>query len=199
MPTKVLNDATEKDLHNYAAACEAAKKGSSKIKFRGIALYFGFMNNKKMASLAAEIREAGTSKDRVAFKLKDFLWVNQTHVANLKSIGITNINQMIEIGRTPEARKKLSSKAGIAADDILELVKLSNLARLSAVKGVRARLYHDSGLDIWEKIALLDAEKLRDVCIRFIEKTGFPGIPPTLKEADYTVESAKTLPRVVEW
>ena len=80
-----------------------------------------------------------------------------------------------------------------------ELVKLADLARITGVKSIRARLYHDAGLDTFDKIALLDATMLREICIRFVKATSFPGVPPTLKEAAYTVTSAKTLPRIVEW
>jgi len=196
---KEIRHITNNDLFAYAASCESEKKGSARTRIRGIALYFGYVGNNSMAATANGIREAGISKHRSFFKLKDFLWVNQAHVSKLKTAGIADIRQMIESGRTPAARKRLAQSTGIAVEDILELVKLSNLARLTGVKGVRARLYHDAGLDTWEKIALLDARKLRDVCVRFVEATDFPGIPPTPKETAFTVSSAKTLSRVVEW
>ena len=196
---KAIHHTTKEDLLDYAASCESEKKGSARIKIRGVALYFGYIGDSKMAATANGIREAGISKDRPLFKLKDFLWVNQAHVSKLKIVGITDISQMIESGKARDARKKLAESTGIATEDILELVKLSNLARLTGVKSIRARLYHDAGLDTWEKIALLDAHKLRDVCTRFVEATSFPGIPPTPKEAAFTVSSAKTLPRIVEW
>ena len=196
---KALHETTKQDLLDYAANCESESKGSARIKIRGVALYFGYTGNREIAAAADGIREAGTSEHRPVFKLKDFLWVNKTHVAGLKAIGITDIRQMIESGKTPDARKKLAESTGIAAEDILELVKLSNLARLTGVKGIRARLYRDAGLDTWEKIASLDAHELRDVCTRFVKATSFPGIPPTPKEAAFTAASAKTLPRIVEW
>ena len=77
---KGLDEATEEDLRDYAASCEAEKKGSAKIKVRGLILYYDCSGNKSMASLAAEIRQAGTAKRRAAFKLKDFLWVNKDHI-----------------------------------------------------------------------------------------------------------------------
>jgi hypothetical protein len=152
-----------------------------------------------VATAAGKIREAGISRDRAIFKLKDFLWVNQAHVSRLKAIGITDIRQMVESGETPDARRKLTESTGIPAAGISELVKLSDLARLTGVKGVRARLYHDAGLDTWEKIASLDAHELIDVCTHFVKATSFPGIPLTAKEAAFTVSAAKTLPRIVVW
>jgi len=197
--TKEIRLTTKEDLFGYAASCESEKKGSARIRIRGVGLYFGYIGNNEMAAAANGIRQAHISKDRSLFKLKDLLWVNQTHISELKIIGVTNISQMIESGKTPDARKKLAKSTGMTTEDILELVRLSNLARISGVKSIRARLYHDAGLDTLDKIALLDPLKLRDVCIRFVEATDFPGIPPTLKEAAYTVSSARTLPRIIEW
>ena len=197
--SKALHETTEPDLLDYAASCESEKKDSARIRIRGIALYFGYIGNRRLAAATSRIREAGITKHRSGFRLKDFLWINQAHVSKLKSIGIRDTNQMIESSKTPGARRNLAESTGIAADDILELVKLSDLARVSGVKSIRARLYHDAGLDSLEKIALVDADRLREVCIRFVEATGFPGIPPTPKEAEFTVQTARTLPRVVEW
>ncbi len=190
---------TEEDLFDYVNSCESEERGSARIRIRGVGLYFGYIGNNKMAATANGIRQAGISKDRRLFKLKDFLWVNQTHISRLKTVGITDITQMIESGKTPDARKKLARSTGMTTKDILEPVKLSDLARVPGVKGIRARLYHDAGLDTWDKIALSDAQTLREVCIRFVEATSFPGVPPTLKEAAYTVSLAKTLSRIVEW
>jgi len=194
-----LDEATEEDLRDYAALCEEDKQGSARIKIRGVMLYYGLSGNKPMASLANEIRQAGAAKHRAVFKLKDFLWVNEDHVARLKKAGITDINQMLEAGKTPETRKKLAAETGIGLDGILELVKLSNLARSFSVKGIRARLYHDAGVDTWETIARWEPEEFRNMLVKFVEETGFPGIPPTPKEAENTVASAKKMPRIIEW
>jgi hypothetical protein len=94
-------------------------------------------------------------------------------------------------------RKELSEKTGIDHEGILELAKLSNLTRLGAVKAVRARLYHDSGFDTLEEIAKVSAEELIKRTREFIEKTGFDGIPPTPKEAENTVTTAKKLSDVL--
>lgn len=190
---------TKKDLFDYAARCEGERKGSARITIRGVALYLRYIGNSEMAAIASGIREADIARSRSFFKLKDFLWVNQAHVSKLKGIGITDISQMIESGKTPDARRKLAESTGIAIEDILELVKLSNLARVTGVKGIRARLYYEAGLDTWGKVSLLDARKLRDICIEFVKATGFPGVPPTPKEAAFTVSAARALPRIVEW
>ena len=196
---KEIRLATKEDLLDYAASCENEKKDSARIRIRGVGLYFAYVGNSEMAAIADGIRQGRISKHRSVFRSKDFLWVNQAHISQLKVVGITDIAQMIENGKTPDARKKLARSWGMTVEDILELVKLSDLARITGVKSIRARLYHDAGLDTLDKIALLDAAALREICTCFVTATSFPGVPPTPKEAAFTVTSAKTLPRIVEW
>lgn len=196
---KTLETASGKELGDYAAVCESAKKGSTKTAIRGIKYYYDFTGNREMSGLAAEIREGAVGKSRTVFKLKDFPGINGKYVQILKDIGITDIDLMIENGKTPDMRKNLASRTGIPVDAVLELVKLSNLARKSSVKGVRSRLYVGAGLDTWDKIACLEVNELREICARYISKTGFNGIPPTPKEAFNTIEAARTIPRIVTW
>ena len=87
----------------------------------------------------------------------------------------------------------------MSGDVILELVKLSDLARIPGVKGVRARLYCDAGVDTMEKMAEWRPEELRQMVDEFVERTGFEGIAPLPAEARFTVAQAKRLPKIVEY
>jgi hypothetical protein len=171
---KEIRLATKEDLLDYAASCEKKKKDSARIRIRGVGLYFAYIGNSQMAAIANGIRQAGISKHRSVFRLKDFLWVDQEHISQLRAVGIADIAQMIENGKTPDARKKLARSTGMTVEDILELVKLSDLARITGVKSIRARLYHDVGLDTLDKIAALDAATVREVCTRFVKAASFP-------------------------
>ena len=117
----------------------------------------------------------------------------------LAAVGIENVEQMLEAGRTRSGRRELSAQTGIPHDAILEFVKLSDLARIGGVKNIRARLYHDAGVDTVEKMAQGDAEELRAMLIEFVERTGFDGIAPLPKEARHAVADAKALPKIVEY
>jgi len=78
-------------------------------------------------------------------------------------------------------------------------VKLADLSRIKGVKNVRARLYYDAGIDTVEKMARWNPEELRAHLIEFVKRTGFNGMAPLPKEARYTVETAKKLPRIIEY
>ncbi|MCK4666205.1 DUF4332 domain-containing protein [Candidatus Dependentiae bacterium] len=96
-------------------------------------------------------------------------------------------------------RKKISKDTGVPLETILELVKLSDLTRLGAVKAVRAQLYYDAGIDSIEKMATWDSNEMRKMVIEFIQRTKFKGIPPTPKETAITVNIAKELKKVVDF
>jgi hypothetical protein len=120
-------------------------------------------------------------------------------VARLAAAGIRNDAQMLKAGCTRNGRQELSERTGIPLDAILEFVKLSDLARIFAVKGVRARLYYDAGIDTVEKMAQWDPVELVKMLVEFVERTGFDGIATLPAEARFTVKEAKKLPKIVDY
>jgi hypothetical protein len=100
-------------------------------------------------------------------------------------------------GLTNHDRKQLAQNTGIPENKILELVKLSNLARVGGLKKIRGRLYHDAGFDTLEKIANCTGDEIRQHLKEYIEKSKFKGIPPTPKEASRAVSMSKHLKRIV--
>jgi len=107
------------------------------------------------------------------FPLRIFRGVSPEHIARLEAIGIKNAGQMLVAGQTPEKRAYLAEETGIPEAAVLEFVKLSDLARLPGVKGVRARLYYDSGVDTVEKLAAWEPEALLAMTAQFVERSGF--------------------------
>ena len=106
---------------------------------------------------------------------------------------------MLDAGKAKTEREKPAKETGVPVEYILELVKLSNLARIPGVKQVRARLYYEGGLDTLEKLAEWDPEEMREMLKEFIEKNSFDGIAPLPKEAVMTITLARHLPKIVEY
>jgi hypothetical protein len=65
------------------------------------------------------------------------------------------------------------------------------------VKGIRARLYYDAGIDSVEKMADWEPEALRIMVTKYVEQTGFNGMPPLPKEVSSTIANAKKLPKII--
>jgi hypothetical protein len=189
--------ATPADLEAYVAHLEQAPKTSAKTQLWAIRYYYTYLENEQMASYAAMLREERIV--RTPFSLVDFRGINPEHVEALAVLGIRNIQQMLEAGRTPAQRDLIARQSGVPLESILELVRLSDLARIPGIKGVRARLYLDAGIDSIENLAKRDPEELLETTAKFVEETGFDGIPPLPAEVKSGIAKAKRLPLVVEY
>jgi hypothetical protein len=159
--------------------------------------YYDYHSNVEMRLVSGILREQRIV--RKPFPLRGFRGVDPDHVTRLAAVGITTVQQLLDAGQTPSARDTLSRETGIAIEKVLELVKLSDLARLPGVKGIRARLYYDAGVDTVEEMATWDPEDLRAMVAEFVERTGFDGIAPLPLEAKCAVVRARTLPKIVDY
>jgi len=137
-------------------------------------------------------------KKRNPFKLRDLRGIDPGVIARLETRRIKTAEQLLAAGCTKGQREILAGQAGIPEESLLELVKLADLARLPGVKGIRARLYYDAGVDSVEKMAGWEPETLRRMVTEYVERTGFEGIPPLPKEVSSTIANAKKLPKVLE-
>jgi hypothetical protein len=194
---KGLDEAGLDDLEDFVAWIEQKPKMSAKTHLWAIRYYYDYSSNEDMRNLAGVLREERIA--RAPFALKGFRGVNPEHVEKLAAVGIRNVKQLLEAGRTRSGRRQLSARSGIPLDAVLEFVKLSDLARIPGVKGIRARLYYDAGVDTIEKMAQWDPGELRTMIVQFVEQTGFDGIATLPAEARFTVKQAKKLPRIVEY
>jgi len=140
-----------------------------------------------------------TEKKRNPFKLRDFRGITPEAIVKLEARHIKNAEQLLIVGRTKKQRSVLAKEADISEDVLLELVKLSDLARLPGVKGIRARLYYDAGIDSIEKMANWEPEALRVIVTKYVEQTGFDGKPPLPKEVSSTIANAQKLPKIVDF
>jgi predicted flap endonuclease-1-like 5' DNA nuclease len=194
--TSIVN-ADKEDILAFLELIKDQKADVNNL-LRAIGLYYRFASRSELSTFASNLRGHRISSVKKPFALKDFRGVSSKYVAVLANKGITNADQMLEIGKTPASRQELSDGTGVPIKAILELVKLSDLSRIEGVKSIRARLYYDAGVDTLEKMTKWKPEELRLHMIEFVQRTGFKGIPPLPKEVKFTIETAKKLPKLVE-
>jgi hypothetical protein len=196
---KELDKARPEDLDAFILWIEKDEDLAAKKYMLAIRYLYEFVPNDEMALLASFRWNERMARSGAPLKLKEFRGVNAADLTKLEHAEIRNVKEMIGAGQTPTKRKELSAKTGVPVATILELVKLSDLARIQGVKGIRARLYYDAGVDTMEKMAKWDPMKFREMLTGFIEKTRFNGISPLPKEAKFTVEMARRMPKIVEY
>ncbi len=196
---KGLDKAGPEDLDAFISWIEKDENLAAKKYMLDIRYFYEFIPNEEMAYLASFRWNERVASSNVPLKLKGFRGVNAADLMKLENAGIRNVNKMIEAGQTPAKRKELSAKTGVSVATVLELVKLSDLARIQGVKGIRARLYYDAGVDTVEKMAQWNPIELREMLTGFVQKTKFNGIAPLPKEAKFTVEMARRMPKIAEY
>jgi hypothetical protein len=194
-----LDKAIPEELDSFISWIEKDEKSAAKKYLLGIRYFYEFCPNEEMAILASFRWNERMAGSGASLKLKEFRGVNAADLTKLEKMGIRNADDMIKAGQTPAKRKELSAKTGVPVATILELMKLSDLARIQGVKGIRARLYYDAGVDTMEKMAKWNPQELRAHLVEFVKRTGFKGIAPLPKEAKFTVETARRMPRIVEY
>ena len=158
--------------------------------------YFKAANNQELYKAAGELNGQLSIEQ---YKLKDFLGVNKETIDKLANQKIRTANQMIEQGKTIQSRKQLSTETGISEEEILELVKLSNLARIGGLKSKRARLYYESGFDTIEKIAESTPDEIVKLQEKYVAESNFDGRASVLSEAEYSITLANYLPKIIEY
>jgi hypothetical protein len=193
----LLEDVKGEDLTDFVLRLDGESKTKAKGYLWAIRYYYDFRSNAEIRELAGMLRSERI--ERSPFALKKLRGVNSDYIDMLEDSGVNNVDQMLAAGATSNDRVELANTTGIPQSVILELVKLSDLARIPGVKNIRARLYYDAGIDTVEKIAALEPEELREKVVAYVDESGFEGIPTLPSEAKYTVEKARELPFIVEY
>ena len=195
---KDLVNANHEDIEAYVELIEKEKKGSAKGYLYVLMNYYKFTGEKELLKYTARLREERTKQSRRIFPLKEFYQVNQEYVGKLASIGIKDVEQMLDAGKTIKQRENLSKQLNIPESAILELVELSDITRIGNVKSKLACLYHKAGFDTPTKIADYKAEDLYEHFKTYIKNSGWDGMVPNLADLKNNIKSAKTLKEVVE-
>jgi len=194
---KSPDNVTTDDIDAFVLEIEGKKK-SAKGYLYVLMNYFRFLGERDLLNHAKTLREERTKRTRRIFPIKEFLNVNQDHVKKLAAVGIQNVEQMLEKGRTKKQREQLSRQLDIPEEAILELVKLSDITRIGYVKRKLSQLYYDSGLDSPDKIAKFEPKQLHEFFVRFVEESGWDGMVPNPKDLVNNIRSARRLSRIVE-
>ncbi len=190
---KRLNEAGPDDLR---ACVRWSKDQGQGVPYLAISDYYDWTGSEMLCWTAHELF---AWENFIAYPLSDMLGVAPEHLQTLKKKGLLTAHDMLTAGDTPAGRAALSEETGIPPECILELVKLSDLARIGGLKKIRGRLYFDAGFDTLDKIAAVSPSELREQLAEYIRETRFAGIPPTPKEAANAVAMARHLQRMAEY
>ena len=198
---KGLEDAHPEDLDAFVSWKKRQRQSVNSYLW-AIHRYYEYTSNEPMRRLATDMRQQEIAKGRGrrrSLRLKEIQGVAAEQIEKLAAIGIADVEGVLEAGRTKEEREELSRRSGVPLDEILELVKLADLARIVDIKGVRVRLLYEAGVDTVEKVSRYDPEGLRKRVVEVNEQRQILKRHPTLVETRYWVTQAKALQKIVEY
>jgi len=195
-PQKGLDEATREDIEDFAMVWGREKGLNTYQYLWGVQYYYLYTGDTVLHNTSDEMKEWVQLEK---YRLRDFQDIDKEHAKKLGSMGIRTARQLLERGRTPAERAELELESGVPLDYILELVKLSNLARIGGLKKKRARLFYDAGFDTLDVIAKRDPGEVIDILSQHIDRTGFDGRVSSTSEAEHTVSMAKFLRRIIEY
>ena len=141
---RTLDDADPSHLESFVAAIESEPGTTANVWLWALNYYYEFTGDAVMEHAAAELR--ADRIERRAFRLSRFRGVESGTVKALANVGITNVEQLLGRAGTATDRRGLAAEAGLSVKAVLDLVELSDLARIPGLKGIRARLYHAAGI-----------------------------------------------------
>ena len=133
------------------------------------------------------------------FNLTKVPEVDQENLAKLEPLGIKNTRQMFQQGRTREDRAVLEDKSGIPAEELLELVRLADLARIWGVGPVFTRILLEAGYGSVAAVAEADLEVMYKKVNQLNRDRKYTPIMASQSEVGMCIDYARILPKVVEF
>ncbi len=195
--SKKLSEVRLDDIESYVKKIETTKK-SAKGFLYVLMNYFRFIENDEMLDCVRTLREERIKKSRRIFPIKGFLNIDQEYVTKLAYIGIKDVEQMLEAGKTKVQREQIAKQLDIPEIAVLELVKLSDITRMGYVRTKLSRLYYDAGLDSPLEVAKFEPGELHEFLTKFVEESSWDGMIPNLKDLEHNVANARELKKVIE-
>ena len=125
--------------------------------------------------------------------------IGEIYATNLKMIGISTTETLLEKGKTPQGRQEISDKSGITKTLILEWVNLADLFRIKGVGEEYSDLLEEAGVDTVVELAQRNQTNLYQAVVDINQKKKLVRKLPTQGQVSDWVKQAKKLPRVVKY
>jgi hypothetical protein len=142
-------------------------------------------------------REARSYRPKVV-PLQEMAGVNEDSVDKLASLGITHSKHLFDRGRTRADREDLSAASGVPVPELLELVKLSDVARIRGLGGAFVWLFYEAGADTIDGLSRWHPEELEQAVQRLNAERSITSWVPSSKDFRQYVAMAKDLAKVIE-
>lgn len=132
-------------------------------------------------------------------KIIDIEGIGEVYTEQLKQVGITTTEQLLEEGASPQGRKTLAEKTGISGTLILKWVNRADLFRVKGIGEEYSDLLEAAGVDTVVELATRNADNLYAKLVETNEAKKLVRQLPSSAQVAEWVEQAKTLPRMMTY
>jgi predicted flap endonuclease-1-like 5' DNA nuclease len=132
-------------------------------------------------------------------KLVDIEGIGPAYEAKFKTAGVTTVEDLLEQGATPQARKALAEKSGVAEQLVLRWVNHADLFRIKGVAGQYAELLEAAGVDSVVELSKRNAENLAKALEKANAERKRVDAVPNAAQVKKWIDEAKGLPRKVSY
>lgn len=125
--------------------------------------------------------------------------IGEVYGKKLREHGVKSTDQLLSATRTKAFRKELAQKTGISEDLILKFANHVDLFRVDGVGPQSAEILEAAGVDTVKELATRNPENLVQKMEEVNNQKHLVRRVPYLKVVTKWVESAKSLPRGIEY
>jgi predicted flap endonuclease-1-like 5' DNA nuclease len=125
--------------------------------------------------------------------------IGPEYKTRLNNIGINTVWDLLSEGVTPGGRKIIAEGTGITGKLVLEWVNICDLFRIGGVGEEYSDLLEEAGVDTVPELARRNPENLHLKLSEVNAEKNLVRRLPSLSDVERWVETAKTLPRKIEY
>lgn len=123
--------------------------------------------------------------------------IGERYCARLTELGITTVEELLELGATPDGRHNLAERAHVGEDLIVKWISMADLFRIRGVAEEYAELLERAGVTSLPTLAESNADRLYADLMEVNETCHLVRNIPHRYQVQSWVAQAKELPRVV--
>ena len=143
-------------------------------------------------------REAKSYHPKVVY-FREIPGLKDADIDVLARIGITHSRHLFRRAQTENQRAQLSDITGIPTARLLEMVRLSDLARVRGLGPAFVRLFYEIGVDSIVSLARSDPGQLFKKAHALNQTGKFTKVIPPLKDFEQYIRMAQDLPKEIEY
>jgi len=125
--------------------------------------------------------------------------IGKVYAGQLRKVGITTTEGLLERGSTPKGRQEIAAQSSISENLILEWVNRSDLFRVRGIGEEYSDLLESAGVDTVVELAQRNPQNLYETLVKVNRDKKLVRKLPTAAQVAAWVIHAKELPRAVTY